>query len=239
MSPTYERQINTAMTRFLWRGGIFRLPLSTLQRWKLQGGWDLINVGAKSRALLHFRLQTQSTVPGTFMAIWFRKWKLQTPGPNPPRIQRIPASIAYLCQFAMDGAYITSRQRSETSKAYKRRIYATMVTLLRETPELPVMRISRLWDTSDWASVRRNLHGTPVPEDIKMDWCRAIHDIVPTQDLLNKINMAATNLCRHCNAIDNLSHRFSECGEGQMMWYWTSERLAMIVRTHMRSIRDS
>jgi len=71
-----------------------------------------------------------------------------------------------------------------------------------------------------------------------VDWYRAIHDIVPTQDRLNKINMAATNLCRHCNAKDNLPHRLSECGEGQIMWDWTSERLAMILRAHMRSIRD-
>jgi hypothetical protein len=61
----------------------------------------------------------------------FRKWKLQTPGNNPPQIQRIPANIEYLRQFAMDGAYIAPQQRSETSKAYKRRIYATMVTLLQ------------------------------------------------------------------------------------------------------------
>ena len=47
MPLTCERQINTALTRFLWRGSIFRVPLSTIQRRKLQGGWDLINVGAK------------------------------------------------------------------------------------------------------------------------------------------------------------------------------------------------
>jgi hypothetical protein len=39
-----EQQINTAITRFLWRGGIFRVPFSTLQRRKKQGEWDLINV---------------------------------------------------------------------------------------------------------------------------------------------------------------------------------------------------
>jgi len=61
--PTCERQINTAITWFLWRGSIFRVPLSTIQRRKLQFGWNLINVGAESRALLHFRLQTQSTAP--------------------------------------------------------------------------------------------------------------------------------------------------------------------------------
>jgi hypothetical protein len=40
MPLTCERQINTAITWFLWRGSIFRVPLSTIQRRKLQGGWD-------------------------------------------------------------------------------------------------------------------------------------------------------------------------------------------------------
>jgi len=197
MPRTCERQINTAITWFLWRGSIFRVPVSTIQRRKLQSGWDLINVSAKSRALLHFRLQAQSTAPGTLTADWFRKWNLQIPGPNPPQIQRIPANIEYPHQFAMDGACITPQQKNETSKAYKRRIYDTTATLLRETPELPVVRISRLWTTTDWTSVWSNLRGTPVPEDIKMDWYRAIHNIIRTQDRLNRIDMAATNLCRH------------------------------------------
>ena len=40
MPLTCERQINTAITWFLWRGSIFRVPLSTIQQRKLQGGWD-------------------------------------------------------------------------------------------------------------------------------------------------------------------------------------------------------
>jgi len=64
----------------------------------------LINVGAKSRALLHFRIKTQSTATGSLRADWLREWHLQTPGHNPPQIQRIPASIEYLRQFALDGA---------------------------------------------------------------------------------------------------------------------------------------
>ena len=198
----------------------------------------MINVGAKSRALLHFRLQTQSTAPGTLTADWFRNSNLQIPGPNPPQIKRIPANTEYLRQFAIDGAYITPQRTNETSKAYKRRIYDTMVILLRETPELPIMRISRLWATTGWASVWINLYGTPVPEDIKNDWYRAIHDIVHTQKRLNRINMAVTNLCRHCNATDNLSHCLIECGEGQVMGVWTRERLATVLRTNMRLISD-
>ena len=80
---TCERQINTAVTCFLWKGSIFRLPLSTIQRRKLQGGWDLINVGAKSQALLHFRIKIQSTATGSLTADLLRKWHLQTPGHKP------------------------------------------------------------------------------------------------------------------------------------------------------------
>ena len=163
-------------------------------------------------------------------------------GPQPAPDPTIPTNIEYLRQFAIDGAYITPQQNNETSKAFKRRIYDTMVTLLRKTPELPIMGISRpkhahrrpptathwfhtrissalrrrkwqlfgfdcdgwrnlgvplhTWDqtTITWVAafllaqaakiqntVCRQSHGTPVPEGIKMDWYRAIHDIVPTK----------------------------------------------------------
>ena len=98
-----------------------------------------------------------------------RKWHLQTSGSNPPHIQRIPAGIEYLRHYALDDAYITPQQENETNKAYKRRIYNTMVIVLRETPDLPVMRMTRLWDNTDWATVWNNIHETPVHEDIKMD----------------------------------------------------------------------
>jgi hypothetical protein len=109
-----ERQTNTAITGFLWRGVIFRVPLSALQRRKKQGGWDLLNVGAKSRALM-FRLQTQSTDPETLTADWFREWDIQIQGHKPPRVPRIPTKLEYLRQFAIDVAYITAQQESETS----------------------------------------------------------------------------------------------------------------------------
>ena len=146
----------------------------------------------------------QSTAQGTLTADLLRKWHLQTPGSNPPYIQRIPDGIEYLRQYALDDAYITPQQENETSKAYKRRIYNTMITLLRETPDLPVMQITLLGDNTDWSTVWSNIRETPVDEDIKKDWYRAIHDIDPTQDRLSIINMAATNLCRQCNATDNL-----------------------------------
>jgi len=53
------RRLNTAIAWFLGRGEIFRVPLSTLQRRRHEGGWDLVNIWAKSRSLFIHRLQAQ------------------------------------------------------------------------------------------------------------------------------------------------------------------------------------
>jgi len=42
---------------FLWKGEIFRVPLSSLQRPK-EGGWGLINPAAKCMALFMNRMRT-------------------------------------------------------------------------------------------------------------------------------------------------------------------------------------
>jgi hypothetical protein len=45
---------------FLWKGAIFRIPLSTVQRRKEEGGWDLIQLKAECLALLLHRTWQQS-----------------------------------------------------------------------------------------------------------------------------------------------------------------------------------
>jgi hypothetical protein len=212
--------------------------MSTIQREKLKGGWGFVDIGAKCRALLHHPLQTQRNRQGTLTADWLKEWKIQTPSTNPPQIQRIPAELDYQRHFTMGTAYIPPQQESESCKKYKRRIYVTMVVLLREMPTFPTMRVLRLWPPTDWNLVWANLHETPVPEDVKMEWYRAIHDIIPTHDRLHRIKMAATNQCRHCHAPDTLRHRLTECGEGRLMWDWTRGRLAVILRNVTRSIPE-
>ena len=40
-TPDFIRRINTTITWFIWKGEIFRVLLSTLQRGKQEGGWNL------------------------------------------------------------------------------------------------------------------------------------------------------------------------------------------------------
>jgi hypothetical protein len=108
------RQIRTAVTWFLWRGSIFRLAYATMQRSKQEGGWNLMDVEAKSRALLHCRLTMQSREMDTITADWPRRWSPATSRNNPPDLRWIPLTLHYIRQYTMDCAYIMPSGAGET-----------------------------------------------------------------------------------------------------------------------------
>jgi hypothetical protein len=151
-----------------------------------QGGWELINIGAKSRALLYHRIQIQQQSKGSLTAGWLQKWEIKILTQNPPQFQRLPTKMDYLQHFAMDTAYITPQHESESCATYKRQIYATIVLLLRDKTDLPPMRVMTIWPATDWDIVWKNLHETLAMEDVKMDWYRVIHDIHPTKKQTTK-----------------------------------------------------
>jgi hypothetical protein len=55
----HERQLKTSMNWYVWHGVIFKVPLTTLQRPKREGGWGIVKVAAKSRALFLHRIREQ------------------------------------------------------------------------------------------------------------------------------------------------------------------------------------
>jgi len=66
------RQLNTTIRWYVWREEIFRVPLSTLQRRKGEGRWDLIHITAKNCALFLYHLRQQGLRSGTPTAEWLR-----------------------------------------------------------------------------------------------------------------------------------------------------------------------
>ena len=48
----YTQKLTTAVSWYIWKGTIVKVPTSTLQRTKQKGGMDLIDITAKCRALL-------------------------------------------------------------------------------------------------------------------------------------------------------------------------------------------
>jgi hypothetical protein len=131
LPPTSDciRQLNTATSWYIWRGEIFRVTLSTLYKSKDQEGWALINVAAKCRALLIYRLQAQGQYSGSLTAKWLGKWNLLHPSKNPPHIKRIPEQLEYLRLLEMDTAYITSQRPEKPVTKYRRRVYDVFLQL--------------------------------------------------------------------------------------------------------------
>jgi len=111
-------QLNTAIAWFIWRGDIFRVPLSTLQRGREEGGWDLINIWAKCRTLFINTVQSHCEQKVTFTALWMRKWDIQPRTENPPYYAQVTAKLGYLRSYLLENAYMPTRGETEGMKSY-------------------------------------------------------------------------------------------------------------------------
>ena len=68
------RQLNKWISCFIWKGQIFRFPMSTLHKKNKVGVWDLINMKANVCALFLYRMRTQYKGSRTVTWEWIRTW---------------------------------------------------------------------------------------------------------------------------------------------------------------------
>ena len=92
-SKEHVRQLAMAIVWFISKGTIFRVPLSTLQRRRQDGGLELLDIEAKCRALFLTKMRDQGAKEGTLTAAWVQWWNLRKPEGNPPNILRIPRTL--------------------------------------------------------------------------------------------------------------------------------------------------
>ena len=79
------RQMNTAISWFIWKGEIFNVPLSTLQLSKEAGGRALIHIMAKCMTLFILRMEQQEQQNAIFTTDWLIIWHLLGRTHNPHR----------------------------------------------------------------------------------------------------------------------------------------------------------
>jgi hypothetical protein len=92
--------------------------------------------------------------------------------------------------------------------------------LLQDVPNGRETRIEQKWRDTNWERVWNNLWETPVADNIKEEWYKVLHDILPTKARLHSIRLSPTDLCSECNVPDTLTHRMVECGAGAQQWAW-------------------
>jgi hypothetical protein len=123
-------QITAAVTYFIRRGATFQVPVSTLQSRRKEGGWELLDIAAKCRALLLSRMYVQGARPGTVMAAWLHKWVLNDRIPNPPNATAYPNGLENVRAYALDMAYVPPPRSDDTPKLWRKRIYWVMHTMV-------------------------------------------------------------------------------------------------------------
>ena len=67
------QQLINVFSWFIWHGATFKLPVSTLQRPKDQGGWAMANIDVKCRTLLYARLWLLCAPKGSITTKLMRK----------------------------------------------------------------------------------------------------------------------------------------------------------------------
>ena len=175
---------------------------------------------------------------GTVTADWMNRWGLQEQTKNPPYAGKTLHRLEYLHRYAMESAYLAPRDTSESAKAYKKRLYVTLHTIMKAQTGNQEMRVQKKWPHIAWEQVWENLSTAPVPESSRIVWYRVIHDIITTNERLHRIKMVKTDTSRRCNRTDTLEHRITECGAGRAIWNYAKNLIAQMLRTTPNSIPD-
>jgi hypothetical protein len=158
LNRIHAHQLTAIATWFIWRGSIFKVPTTTLQLPKWEGGWDLPHVETKCKALLYSRLQVSGANRGTVTAGLILKWTIEGPISNPLTAHTLPAAFNYLQQYALDMAYVPPQRASEARKSYKRRIYYTLHHMCTNEDTSGDIRIVKKYPNAAWGRVWKNLH---------------------------------------------------------------------------------
>jgi hypothetical protein len=178
----------------------------------------LLDVKFKCRAVLSFGCV--SKVSGT------ARWRepsnsilacASTGRPPPPRPKpAIPQSLEYMRQYASGMAYVDPPNQGEGKMMYRQRIYEygalRSMDAAGSTPR--EMRIVMRYSTVEWDQVWINLHTTWASDNIKVMWFLVIHDLLPTNERLHRINLTETSKCKVCGE-DTRLHRLIECQGGR------------------------
>jgi hypothetical protein len=85
-------RLTTICLWFLWKGAIIRVPATTLERPKRQGGWEFPNIDEKCRTIHYNRLAKQAHQAGTMTSALTRLLQVAGAMSNPLNIHSIPTT---------------------------------------------------------------------------------------------------------------------------------------------------
>ena len=205
LTNVYARQISSAISWYLWKGNIFRVPLSTLYRNPEMGGIGLIDVSLKCLALFLSRGKKIQMNDNSFSASWIKYWSNRLDLRNPPDLQALPRSLYYLQLYFKEWCYIDPALHLP-SHNHSNLLYQE---LLKAAPTTPMRIQSKTNTETNFDNILRNISSRTIADSIRSTWYMAVHDIVATGERLFKIRRSNSEQCISCQQPDTILHRLT------------------------------
>jgi hypothetical protein len=188
ITTLHTQQITTILVRYLWKGWIFRVPITTLYKKRSEGVLGVIHIQAKCDALYINRLQQQRHASNSTTARWITQYNDQLQTDNPSNWVNIPLTIEYLRSYFQEQAYIREIQIYDSNRQRLRKLYEIQFQKHCARASSLGTRIQSKHPHVKWPIVWRNINLKVLPHYIKTIWYVIIHDILPTNHRLHKIN---------------------------------------------------
>jgi hypothetical protein len=209
---------------FVWRGRFFRVPYPILCSSIGEGGFGLHDPVVRCQALFYSKWHSQhEDTPETFSAdylaylyaVYHEHGKLFTP--------RVLKLSPHFKEFAVISADI-GPHCDVTGRALIKLAYESL--LPQRLPRR--VRVEELLPNTNWPLVWSNVQSRVLTLAARSSWFEVVHDLLPTNSRLHRINRSATDRCAHCGRWDTALHRVSTCGEAAVIWRWLHDKLAHI-----------
>jgi hypothetical protein len=208
ITDIYVHQLTTTILQYIWRGWIFRLPITTLYKKISERGLGMIDIRAKCNMLYILRLILQSRDKNNVTARWIANYNALIQH-NPPNWTPLPSSLDYLRTYLQEKAYIGDQEEDESDGTFKKRIYETQRYTQTKKRLLAEMRIQTKFPQHTWPVIWNNINKKFLRLSIRTIWLIIVHDIIPTKSRLNQIKLHETVECPSCRQQDTLLQIYS------------------------------
>ena len=235
----YVAKVNKLIGGYLWEGAIFRVPLPVLKLAKKQGGLGLCDVGKKCSGLLVKQTLNVCQSKNSFTRLWMQYWLEEVGGQNPPHMVSIPGNLQYVKCIITICMYNEELHESIVQYGFSD-IDITSLKVFSKLNQLSIVKI-RVEEKNKnviWKNVWENLNNESLTSQVFSSWYKIVHDIVPVNQRLNKINLEQTSICKLCNGEDTLLHRLTSCNKVIGYWKYVRKKIAAILRTRDYNIKS-
>ena len=170
---TYIQQITRAVTWYIWKGAIFKVPESTLIKTKLNGRMGTIRHRSEMQSSLPLpRAPPEHTSRNCYSSVAPNLGPHWTACKPPKRHEVSQESCAHLPLYNRDGLHTTAEKG--VIQRFCRRLYHTQHATAMAAKEPREFRIMLLHPFNDWPKVWHKLHTAPITEEMKSVWFTVI-----------------------------------------------------------------